>query len=628
MFRFTGIWLFSLALIVLLAGSAAADPCPLGDLDGNCRVDWQDVLRFTRQWLDPPSICQEQEQGLLAHWRLDDNADNTAVVDSAGSHTGTAQQNTSVLHTTGQIDGALSFNGSSDYITVSGSDGLRFNSGTQDFSIFAWIKSATGYSSSTLIFDLRNANDDGWRFLYSSTEQIWLSVDWIDVKSSSLIQDTNWHFVGAVIDRDGNGQMYIDGLPDGNPVAISSEPMATTVDAAIGKSSYDASGYFDGLIDDVRIYDRALSADQVWTIATSNSFLSRKQSWRPSAYVGGSPDRDDTDHTHNPGDIVINEVLAHSDVPPGDWIEMHNTTDSAIDITGWFLSDNDSNLIKYQIPSGTIIADGYIVFTEDDDFGGEFALSENGETVYLSSGLDTDGNLTGYRQQEDFGASENDVAFGRYRKSTGTYNFVAASQKTPGASYEGAANAYPKVGPIVINEIMYHPDWFGTSAYNNDEFEYIELYNISGSAVTLYDSNENEPWKFTNGIDFTFPASPEVTIDPGQCVVVVRNPAAFAERFPAVPAEKILGPYEGQLGNDGEKLEISMPGGLEGDTRYYIRIDRVNYSDGSHHDDFGVVDPWPTEPDGDGDSLNRIFAQYYGNDPNNWQAAPPSPGVP
>jgi hypothetical protein len=83
------------------------------------------------------------------------------------------------------------------------------------------------------------------------------------------------------------------------------------------------------------------------------------------------------------------------------------------------------------------------------------------------------------------------------------------------------------------------------------------------------------------------------------------------------------------LANDGEKLEISKPGDESGGTRYYIRIDRVNYSDGWHPDNCpGDVDLWPTEPDGDGDSLNRIFPQYYGNDPNNWQAAPPTPGVP
>ena len=69
----------------------------------------------------------------------------------------------------------------------------------------------------------------------------------------------------------------------------------------------------------------------------------------------------------------------------------------------------------------------------------------------------------------------------------------------------GAANSYPQVGPIVITEIMYNPDWPATGNYANDEYEYIELRNTSGAAVTLYDSNENLPWKFTDGIDYTFP---------------------------------------------------------------------------------------------------------------------------
>jgi len=353
-----------------------------------------------------------------------------------------------------------------------------------------------------------------------------------------------------------------------------------------------------------------------------------KKGYSASTFLGGSPGQPDYGPRY--GDIVINEVLAHSDTDPrGDWIELYNTTDSSIDITGWFLSDNDSNLIKYQIPSGTILEHDYIVFTEVFHFGDKFKLSENGETVYLCSGLDINGKLTGYRQQEDFGASEKDVAFGRYRKSTGTHNFVAMSQNTPGPSYEGAANAYPKVGPIVINEIMYHPDWFAGSPYNNEEFEYVQLYNITGGPVPLYDYGQNEPWKFTDGIDYTFPAAgSEVTIGAGQYIVVAKNPTAFASRFPPVPAEKIFGPYEGQLGNDGEKVELSLPGDEKNGTRYYIRVDRVNYSDGWHGDDFDGPDPWPSSADGTGSSLKRIFAHYYGNDPNNWQAGPPTPGVP
>jgi hypothetical protein len=56
-----------------------------------------------------------------------------------------------------------------------------------------------------------------------------------------------------------------------------------------------------------------------------------------------------------------------------------------------------------------------------------FALSENGEAVYMSS-ADANGVLTGYREVEDFGASPTDVSFGQYKLSTGDYNFVAMNR--------------------------------------------------------------------------------------------------------------------------------------------------------------------------------------------------------
>ncbi len=92
----------------------------------------------------------------------------------------------------------------------------------------------------------------------------------------------------------------------------------------------------------------------------------------------------------------------------------------------------------------------------------------------------------------------------------------------------------------------------------------------------------------------------------------------------------VLGPYSGNLSNAGEKVELSMPGDVddEYERRYYIRLDRVNYSDGLHPEDCpGGVDLWPTEPDAGGKSLTRTTPANYGNDPNNWTAAMPSPGT-
>ncbi len=369
-------------------------------------------------------------------------------------------------------------------------------------------------------------------------------------------------------------------------------------------------------------------------IDPENSDLSswdEKDSWRPSAYVGGSPGSDDSGILPNPGDIVINEILAHSHADASDWIELHNTTGAAIDIGGWFLSDSNDNLFKYEIANGTTISpNSYLVLYEDLNFGNitdsschePFALSENGERLYLSSVQNN--VLSGYRNVEDFGASETGVSFGRYYKSsTGNYNFVAMDENTP-----GSANSYPKVGPIVISEIMYNPDWPDGGSYTNDQYEYIELQNISPEPVTLYRHDKSEPWKFTDGIDYTFSADVPVTIEAGGYILIVKKPEAFSWRYPDVPAGLIFGPYDGNLSNAGESIELSMPGDVDNQgVRQYIRIDRVKYSDGSHPENCpSGIDLWPVEADGNGMALTRKVPTDYGNDPENWLAEIASPG--
>ncbi len=369
-----------------------------------------------------------------------------------------------------------------------------------------------------------------------------------------------------------------------------------------------------------------------------------KDGWRPSAALGGSPGIDEPYNIPQTGAIIINEILAHSDNDPNDWIELYNTTAQPINIGGWFLTDSDSDaasLKKFEIPLGKEIeGNGYVVFTQDDHFGNiqasgchiPFALSENGEKVHLLSGAG--GQTTGYYQQQNFGASDVGVAFGRYIKSAESGyddDFVAMSANTRGS----ANNAYPKVGPIIISEIMYNPPIGGT--YDHDEYEYIELHNISGSEVFLQEWDAVEgvyvPWAFTEGIDYTFPSGASILA--GQKIVVVRNKAAFSNRYPSVNASQIYGPFanDTKLSNGGEKVEFGKPGDKADLVNYhYIRVDRLEYSDGSHHEDFPDLgsDPWPTAPDGTGPSLHQKTAttvgQNYGNDVANWEAAEQTPG--
>jgi len=323
--------------------------------------------------------------------------------------------------------------------------------------------------------------------------------------------------------------------------------------------------------------------------------------------------------------IVLNEVLAHSHAEASDWIELHNISSVPAHIGGWFLSDDERDLLKYEIGAGTMIEpNGYVVLYETTHFGSPydpgartpFALSENGETLFLFSADDP--IFPNCLVTEPFGASETSHSFGRYGRSTGTYNLVTMSESTP-----GSANAYPLVGPIVISELMYHPA-------SDGDAEYVELLNIGDGPVTLFDFETMEPWRFTDslGIDLWLPFNVPVTLEAGEHLLLVRDKAAMREY--AVPADvQVLEWSVGKLANQGETLQLLKPGDVDDQgTRYWIEVDRVVYSDGSHGEAFADgIDPWPIEADGFGLSLNRLFLSRYGNDPNNWHATIPTPGA-
>src|SRR6185436_857658 len=113
-------------------------------------------------------------------------------------------------------------------------------------------------------------------------------------------------------------------------------------------------------------------------------------------------------------EIVINEALTHTDEPLEDAVELLNMTGQDVDISGWWLSDDNGTLMKYQIPSGTKVpANGFTVIYENQFTNREiaaipFALSSGGDEVVLSAA--TNGLLNGYRASVRFGAAANAVS--------------------------------------------------------------------------------------------------------------------------------------------------------------------------------------------------------------------------
>jgi hypothetical protein len=345
----------------------------------------------------------------------------------------------------------------------------------------------------------------------------------------------------------------------------------------------------------------------------SDIVLSGKDGWRPSEPMDGGPGA--SDPGINPGAVVINELLARGLAPSSDWIEFFNTTNSPIDISGWALSDNSANLTKYILQPGSIVpAHGYLVLDESATFGQsgnpgvnlQFDFSKSGDQAYLTQRVA--GNLAGYRESVDFGASDVDVPFGRYIKSNGTKDFVPMS-----APSKGGPNSYPRVGPIIINEVMVQPQSGG--------IEYIELKNISNNDISLVDASLNSPWKFTAGITFSFGAS-DVIPAGGYALVVATTPAAFRATYNIPANVPVFGPFAGQLDNSGEKIELGKPTNFETGTNLpkWVTVDRLSYNNAA---------PWPAV-NANGSALWRSMLTDYTNDSANWLASPVggSPGAP
>ncbi len=341
--------------------------------------------------------------------------------------------------------------------------------------------------------------------------------------------------------------------------------------------------------------------------------------------------------------VIINEVLTHTDAPLEDAIELLNSGANTVVIGDWFISNSERALKKFRVAAGATLAPGAFAVFYENQFnadgsgtGTNFTLNAaHGDSVFVSA-ADTNGNLTGYRAQASFGASANGVSFGRFPTSVGV-DFTALAARTFGADSPanvaqfrtgtGLSNSYAKVGPVIINEINYHPVIGGTNTDENPDDEFIELHNNTGAAVPLFDpAHPTNVWRLSGGVSFTFATNTTIPAQ-GHLIVVGFNPtnatllAAFYARFGS--NGPVVGPFSGRLDNGGEALELARPDAPQQlphpDAGFvpYIVVDRVAWSD---------LPPWPTAADGGGASLQRLASTLYGNDPVNWKAEAPTAG--
>ena len=284
------------------------------------------------------------------------------------------------------------------------------------------------------------------------------------------------------------------------------------------------------------------------------------RAWTASSVLGGSPGRRDSYVADAAGAVIVNEFLANSESPAEDFVELFNTSNATVDLTGLVLGDGATLGTGYVL-SGTIAPRGYVSFTQTQ-LG--FSLGSDGERLWLYR--------PGVRIIHALSFDGQDVGVSRDHEQ----NELATT--TP-----GAANSAKKDRPVVINEIMYAP----ITGLDGDE--YIELYNKSAGNVVL------DGWKLTGKISFTFPAG--TNIGPGGYLVVARDAANLLSKgHAALNAANCLGNYGSSLSRSGT-VTLRIPVayvGPGGPGTAYAAVDEVSYSNGGR---------WGIWADGGGSSL-------------------------
>lgn len=206
--------------------------------------------------------------------------------------------------------------------------------------------------------------------------------------------------------------------------------------------------------------------------------------------------------------IVINEVMpkntgfgSDQDNEFDDWIEIYNNGQEDIDISGYFLTDSDSDLEKWKFPEGTTLAkNGYLIVWVDGDstqvgLHTPFKLSALGETVLL---LTPEKKVI---QEVTFPEISPLQSYARIPNGTGDFSWAAPTFAAQNKEDDPDLNIYKNV---VINELMAKNSQFGSD--QDGEFEdWIEIFNLADqdidiSGFYLSDSkNDLTKWEFPAG---------------------------------------------------------------------------------------------------------------------------------
>jgi len=226
----------------------------LGDTGRDNLYGWGRInLDSTLTWVSPFAL----EDQLKHWWKLDETSGTTAE-DSIGSNTGVVY---GAQWTTGQIDGGLRFDGSDDYVYLGKLNVLKDRVAT----ITAWIKPTdTDRAWSPIVTQYYYDYDLGLHhgyYLCLSGKKAAFYLDAPAAESGDVAEEGEWCHIAGTYDSK-RLKIYVNGVLNGT-YDYDADDRSRDADAHIGHDTTTADNWFQGIIDDVRVYSWAMDVDEI-----------------------------------------------------------------------------------------------------------------------------------------------------------------------------------------------------------------------------------------------------------------------------------------------------------------------------------------------------------------------------
>ena len=372
-----------------------------------------------------------------------------------------------------------------------------------------------------------------------------------------------WKFVAAVFDQlAGTTTLYVE-----DQVFTGGAFHGPSLDILRIGNNPTYGEYFNGKIDNVFIFRRALTSAQIQAIRAGGAsaiLALGDQLWQSEQAGGGVA-------VELPG-LAFNEVAAATDAVFK--VELQNFGSVPLDLADFTLAASTYGASNRSLPAATLNPGEFFVLDEAQ-LG--FHPGQNDKLFLLASNGTV---LVDAVKVKNHPHARQPDAIGRWMH--------------PAAATFGASNAVVLNRDVVINEIMYHhAPSYPAGVYAACPEQWVELFNRGTQPADL------SGWQLDGGIQFVFP--PSTVLAAGGYLVVARDAAALQSKYPGI---SILGNFTGQLSHRGELIALKDAAGNV--------VNEVHYFDNGR---------WPAYADGGGSSLELIDPYSDNRRAESWAAS-------